>query len=78
MKRLVRPDEFYEVLYPEDVRKISDELKLQGYLASDQDIAWAYSEWSEARYCASWIQLDAIGATKAAKCVREILVEVKE
>jgi hypothetical protein len=67
----------HEIDYPEDVEQIRRELERQGYTASNNAIAWAYSEWSEARWCASWMMLNVgvVSIAEAAKGVREYLVE---
>jgi hypothetical protein len=66
-----------EVDHPEDVAEIKAELERQGYTASESAIAWAYSEWSEDRWCASWMMMNVgiVSIEDAAKGVREYLVE---
>lgn len=67
----------HQIDYPDDVAEIRKELERQGYTASNSAIAWAYSEWSEARWCASWMMLNVgvVSIEDAAKGVREYLVE---
>ena len=64
-----------KIYFPKDVQEISDELKRQGFVASESDIAWAYGEWSEDRWCASWMSLGVISVAAAAAGVREYLIE---
>lgn len=74
LKTLNVPD--HEIDYPDDVAEIRAELERQGYTASNSAIAWAYSEWSESRWCASWMMLNVgiVSIEDAAKGVREYLV----
>ena len=63
--RLVRPKNVI-ISYPEDVRLISDALMEMGYTASDDDIEWAYKEWCQDSWAASWIGVDRCNAKRGA------------
>lgn len=54
--RLERPRE--PIRYPDDVAVLKKALNERGYDASDEDIAWAYSEWCEEWCCGDWISVD--------------------
>lgn len=54
--RLERPRE--PIRYPDDVAVLRKALNERGYDASDEDIAWAYSEWCEEWCCGDWISVD--------------------
>lgn len=74
LKQLVRPKE--PINYPEEVAQLRTELRRQGFIATDADIAWAYGEYSEAHWCASWMPLNVeiCSIEKAVEGMREFLV----
>jgi len=52
-----------EIEFPEDVSLMSKELELEGFSASDCDIAWAWERYSDEHYAAGWL---GIGNPRAA------------
>jgi hypothetical protein len=74
LTRLRRPKP--AITYPDDVRRLSAEMKRQGFVASEQDIAWAYETWSEERWNCSWLPLDTdlVTLQKAVHGIRSYLV----
>lgn len=44
--------------FPEDVKRLREAINELGFDASDADIQWAYAEFSEKEYCASWLVLE--------------------
>jgi hypothetical protein len=55
---LARPAEIVHELHAPDIPLIREEMRARGHDASDLDIEWAYSEWCDRNYCASWLVID--------------------
>lgn len=62
--------------YPDEVQKITKELERQGFTATEDDVIWAYAEYSEDHWACSWLSLDydVVTVAQAAVGVREYLI----
>lgn len=62
----------------DDVVRIRESLARAGFAASDDDIAWAWAEYSENNWCATWFSLDAIdNDTEIVAAILTVLVPQK-
>jgi hypothetical protein len=59
------------IRHPEDVARLRAILNARGCDASDQDIQWAYGNWSEDAYAASWSGMGAEDDDGLFRAVRE-------
>ena len=78
-KRLQRPNTCEDWAI-KDIALIRKEMNRLGYDASDNCIEWAWSEWCEENYAATWMdpQFFKEGATKCANEVIAMLVPVEQ
>jgi hypothetical protein len=49
-----------KIRHPDDVAKFREALAELGYTASDEDIQWAWSRFSEDMYAAGWLKPNSV------------------
>lgn len=73
--RLKRPPSEDIALFPEDIARFQRVIKAAGHEASDDDLAWAWAEWSENHWCASWFSVPHCGDEEILRGLMRMLVE---
>jgi hypothetical protein len=64
------------IRHPADVARLRAALEAAGYTASDEDIRWAWEQFSEENWAAGWIPLESVGPDRrTVRYLRDYLVE---
>lgn len=75
MKELVRPPHQDLASFPEDVARFRRVLHDAGCFASDNDLAWAWRDYSSEEWCAGWMGPEGMNDETILEAIRSRLIE---